>query len=133
MDNIEKIKLNGIDYGLGGRGEAKLVARGTYNTTSKHFDLDKELKDNNKLFFIRFYSNAGDYDFTTIAYLNYTAPCSLILCRDSDDSLDVVCSCQLFSQMIDIYRLDDNENGLIFAEEDYCEVYELPFTLGGTE
>lgn len=126
--------------GSSGGDVAKLVARGTYDAEGFCFKLDNPLEQK-KLYYVFVYSGWG-YEYSTILLVTENNCETPFICRDADDSNNIICSIY-YSQytegslyMIAITPLVD-EVSTIFGtsgdENDYIEVYELPFTIGGNE
>lgn len=139
-DNI-KIRLAS---GMFGNSEAKLVATGTWSINAHDeycFKLDKSCEVN-KIYLIVFYNLEEGFErlcilrtYNESGYMKSSY--GIVTAVNSDNDNVVLCNCNLSSSeegFDELYiRSFKNEDIYRDEEADYCEVYELPITLGGAE
>ena len=120
----------------GSSNELKLVATATANweaSTPDHkvLNLDNQLTLN-KLYLIEYYNSEWAEGSSTTLLLTQLTKTTTILSWDTDDTA-VMCSLVCDNHNAQIILTSSNGNSLYFTEDDYIKVYELPYTLGGTE
>lgn len=148
---INKINVDGFEYNVGDN-KAKLVASGTPVPTIEEelvfyegkFQLDNKL-ENNKLYFIKLYLDTLSFFTSTIVFTYqysgrvFSSRGEITISESFDDTLvsatvDVTeTRVYIFPHRGYITYEDPNDERpqLTLSENDYVEVYELPFTLGG--
>lgn len=138
MDAIEKIKLKGIEYGVGG-SKAKLVATGTFDkeafiedSSQWIFRLDKPINydweaTEHKLYYVTI-ATVGGYAYSFVT-TRFTEQHIFVLNFDEDEYIPLICSLS----ETDLYALKNHGDGTDLESGLLAHVYELPFTLGGNE
>ena len=142
--SISNIKINGNKYELG--SDAKLVATGTVdidymnngNDIIFKFILNNVLSNNtNKLYLILFHSDSFGGVYSSVSRASSSAPITLIdsytdefiagFAEVHDDR------CYLIAPTGYVFDWEEigGENTLYAGADDYIEVYELPFNIGG--
>ena len=134
--------------GSSGANVAKLVATGTLNMSNSSenflsYNLTKPLEANKIYFVVRYDDGIGletsssfliikEYGGGYIKAINGT---SIMVFETVNDTLvtAIITYTHSFENHPAIIEIINHDYPLYFSENDYVEIYELPFTLGGNE
>ena len=132
---ISNINIKGINYSIGGDNKAKLVARGTYSAEDISVPLNNKLKMN-KVYLVEVVELNYGLTFSALLHTSIDTPSNIILLADEMDENTIICEMYYIDSAkpeICIYSITGGNTILDVSTENYINVYELPFTLGGNE
>lgn len=137
---IDKIRIDGQEFGVGGSNKAKLVAEGIYDSENSSNDWEIRYKINIKLkpntfYFVRRYDSYMESWQTVLFFTNnggYAFGFNIFATETDSDTL-IPCAFEYQNDEDEFYIGNSLDLSLYKSIEDILEVYELPITLGGNE